>query len=243
MCCAICCCVLFHTRGPSPITNYLTMQLTAPPFGLVPHITHSHVHVQQITLKLSNATRKHNCDRRPHYPVAAGRSELPQPDKPSFDPLRPFEQYIRSQFAALDAPNATEQLRKDVPSLSANFSNLALHSPAIVAAAAALTKSPSTSVAPPSDNHGSSLAENQVIMRQKHHQYLRSQPPQQAATAASSVQQPPPPPLETHFDRTSNNQTSGNNSRNNRRIGRHESRYTSGNDEHSYFWSLLASIV
>ncbi|XP_021710039.1 disco-interacting protein 2 isoform X5 [Aedes aegypti] len=163
---------------------------------------HHHSQQQQIQNRTRRSTQRRVTHNEKRYHSAAGRSELPQPDKPSFDPLRPFEQYIRSQFAALDAPNATEQLRKDVPSLSANFSNLALHSPAIVAAAAALTKSPSTSVAPPSDNHGSSLAENQVIMRQKHHQYLRSQPPQQAATAASSVQQPPPPPLETHFDRT-----------------------------------------
>ncbi|XP_065085798.1 disco-interacting protein 2 isoform X3 [Ochlerotatus camptorhynchus] len=132
---------------------------------------------------------------------AAGRPEL-HPDKPSFDPLRPFEQYIRSQFAALESSTG-EQLRKDVPSLSTNFSNLALHSPAIVAAAAALTKSPSTSTAIPSvaAPDSGSIAENQVIMRQKQQQYLRSQPPQQAATAASSVQQPPPP-LETNFDRT-----------------------------------------
>lgn len=237
MCCAICCCVLFHTR---PITNYkLLNDAIHCTIGHVYHTTHSHIHTRTCT---SNKSRL-NCQTRLRPPtVAAGRPEL-HPDKPSFDPLRPFEQYIRSQFAALESSTG-EQLRKDLPSLSTNFGNLALHSPAIVAAAAALTKSPSTSTAIPcaAAPDSGSIAENQVIMRQKQQQYLRSQPPQQAATAASSVQQPPPP-LETNFDRTSNNQTSANNSRNNRRIGRHESRYTSGNDEHSYIWNLCLCLI
>lgn len=235
MLCDLLLCFVSYT-GPSPIANYLTMQLTAPldmfRTSSPIHTLHIKSNKSRLNVRTQLANTIATTNHSPVLVAAAGRSELLHPDKPSsFDPLRPFEQYIRSQFAALETPSAAEQLRKDVPSLSTNFSNLALHSPAIVAAAAALTKSASTSVAPPSD----SLAENQVIMRPKHHQYLRSQPPQQAATAASSVQQPPPPPLETHFDRTSNNQSSGNNSRNNRRIGRHESRYTSGNEEHSYF--------
>ncbi|XP_055600072.1 disco-interacting protein 2 isoform X7 [Uranotaenia lowii] len=144
--------------------------------------------------------------------------------------------HYQSTTTSSGSGSSAEHHRKDGPaSLGTSFSNMALHSPAIVAAAAALAKSPSKSGIPVAERTAQ-IIDNPVIMRQKPHnhphhqqQYLRQQPlPQAAAAAGIMNQQPPPPPLETNFDRTSNNnQEPASNSRNNRRIGRHESRYTS----------------
>ncbi|XP_053689831.1 disco-interacting protein 2 isoform X2 [Sabethes cyaneus] len=164
---------------------------------------------------------------------AAGRPDVHADDPSSQRVLRPVQHHM-SPSTTSSGSSSSEHQRKDVPSLNTNFSNLALHSPAIVAAAAALAKSPSKSANVTSstvaDGERVEPAETHVIMRQKHQQYLRPPAPTQTTPVVStnSSGQPLPPPLETSFDRTSNNnQTPSNNSRNNRRIGRHESRYTS----------------
>lgn len=239
--CAICCCVLFsytvHHQTTSllcTITNWKKNYALQNLLNIISRAkmhtntnTFAFVHHKKIILVGPRAT-------------AAGRPDV-HPDELL---LLSSRHHLLSSTTSSGSSCSDQQmppppLRKDVPSLCTNFGNLALHSPAIVAAAAALAKSPSKTThigGPAVVVHDPPVIMEPVVMRQKtqnpqQQQYLRHQPSQVVASAAGNTVQQPPPPLETNFDRTSNDQappSGGNNSRNNRRIGRHESRYTSG---------------
>ncbi|XP_055529907.1 disco-interacting protein 2 isoform X5 [Wyeomyia smithii] len=167
----------------------------------------SHHHQQQQQLQ-QNRTRRSTQRRVTHnekrYHSAAGRPDV-HTDDPSSQRVRPVQHHI-SPSSTSSGSSSSELQKKDVPSLNTNFSNLALHSPAIVAAAAALSKSPSKTAIVSTSTVASSEhvepAETHVIMRQKHQQYLRPPAPTQTSVMSeSNPGQTLPPPLETSFDR------------------------------------------
>ncbi|XP_058460793.1 disco-interacting protein 2 isoform X3 [Malaya genurostris] len=165
---------------------------------------HHHQQQQQIP---QNRTRRSTQRRVTHnqkrYHSAAGRPDV-HPDESTCQSIRPVHHHVLSSTTS-SGSSSSELPRNEVPSLNTNFNNLALHSPAIVAAAAALTKSPSKSGAASaavSDNDRDHSAETHVIMRTKQHQpYVRPPAPQQRIAGSDGCAEQLPPPLETSFDR------------------------------------------